>query len=87
MSVTIRSLGFSPSGESFDFKEDLAEATNVLHEAFHKQYFKSDLGGDASLVGPFIRTHLTAGIIGGEVHVAEFPEVGIVGVTLWFGPG
>jgi hypothetical protein len=49
-------------------------------------YFLSGLGQNEALVKPCIRAHLMSGVIGGEIHVAELPNVGIVGVAMWFGP-
>jgi hypothetical protein len=51
------------------------------------EYFLSALGGDKSLVEPFLLGHIKATVIGGQLFVAELPGTGIVGVGLWFGPG
>jgi hypothetical protein len=45
------------------------------------EYFLHALGGDQSLVEPFLMAHAKATIIGGQLFI------GIVGVALWFGPG
>ncbi|KAJ7625227.1 hypothetical protein DFH06DRAFT_740809 [Mycena polygramma] len=67
--------------------QEIREATRVLHEAFGKRYFLSALGGDESLVEPFLLAHVKATVIGGQLFLAELPGTGIVGVGLWFGPG
>lgn len=51
------------------------------------EYFKSSLGVKDEFVRPCARAHLMSGVIGGEIHVAELPGVGIVGVAMWFRPG
>ncbi|KAJ7910652.1 hypothetical protein B0H13DRAFT_600824 [Mycena leptocephala] len=68
-------------------EEETREAARVLHEAFEKKYFLHALGGDQSLVEPFLMAHVKATIIGGQLFIAELPGTGIVGVALWFGPG
>ncbi|KAJ7734014.1 hypothetical protein DFH07DRAFT_967769 [Mycena maculata] len=68
-------------------KEEFREAARVLHEAFHKRYFLPALGGDETLVEPFLLAHVRATIIGGQLFIAELPDTGIVGVALWFRPG
>ncbi|KAJ7482370.1 hypothetical protein B0H11DRAFT_2232567 [Mycena galericulata] len=67
--------------------QEIREATRVLHEAFGKKYFLPALGGDQSLVEPFLLAHVKATVIGGQLFLAELPGVGIVGVGLWLGPG
>ncbi|KIJ36705.1 hypothetical protein M422DRAFT_211995 [Sphaerobolus stellatus SS14] len=80
MSIQIRHIS-DPS------EEEMLRAANVLHEAFGKQYFLGALGGNQSLVEPFLLGHVKAAVIGGNLYVAELPNEGIVGVALWFGPG
>lgn len=50
-------------------------------------YFIGSLGGDRSLVTPFLRAHLNAAVIDGKIYFAEDPFDGVVGVAIWFGPG
>ncbi|KAI0326405.1 hypothetical protein GY45DRAFT_1373960 [Cubamyces sp. BRFM 1775] len=68
---------------------DLDKYTKLLAEAFHYQFFGGALGNDRSLQEPMIRAHIAAALVPGEgeVHVAELPDVGVVGVAVWFGPG
>ncbi|RPD60188.1 hypothetical protein L226DRAFT_535116 [Lentinus tigrinus ALCF2SS1-7] len=82
MSVTVREVS-NPSDAELDLY------AKILAEAFHYSYFGGGLGGNKDLQEPFLRAHLTAALAKGEgeIHVGELPEVGVVGVTLWFGPG
>ncbi|KAK7001627.1 hypothetical protein R3P38DRAFT_2730455 [Favolaschia claudopus] len=80
MSISVRQLTQPTDDETRD-------ATRVLHEAFERKYFLPALGGDQSLVEPFLLAHVKATVIGGQLYVAELPGTGIVGVALWFGPG
>jgi hypothetical protein len=50
---------------------------------------KRELGGSQELSGPFWKSTVIAGLLGGEVWVAETlttPKK-IVGCAVWFGPG
>ncbi|KAF8870904.1 hypothetical protein CPB84DRAFT_1754256 [Gymnopilus junonius] len=78
MSITVHRLE-NPS------EDDMKRAAHVLHEAFQRRYFLFSLG-DESLVEPFLLAHVRATAIGGQLYVAVLPDVGIVGVGLWFGP-
>ncbi|EIW57678.1 uncharacterized protein TRAVEDRAFT_65412 [Trametes versicolor FP-101664 SS1] len=82
MSVVVREVT-NPS------EADLAQYTKVLAEAFGYQFFGTALGGDRSLQEPTLLAQINAALVNGEgeVHVAELPEVGVVGVAVWFGPG
>ncbi|KAI9066265.1 hypothetical protein FKP32DRAFT_1674011 [Trametes sanguinea] len=82
MSATVRQVT-SPS------EAELDKYVKLLAEAFHYQFFAGGLGGDKSLQEPIIHAHVAAALVNGEgeVHVAELPEVGPVGVSVWFGPG
>ncbi|KAF8193020.1 hypothetical protein BJ912DRAFT_961764 [Pholiota molesta] len=79
MTATIRHIAH-PSDK------DVEICTDVIYEAFNRRYFLSGLGKNEALVKPCIRAHLMSGVIGGEIHVAELPDIGIVGVAMWFGP-
>jgi hypothetical protein len=51
-------------------------------------YFFDALGGDESLVRQLLRAHITTALFAGdEVYYAEIPGQGVVGVSVWFGPG
>ena len=43
--------------------------------------------GDVEFFGDFHRSTVVAGLLGGEVYVAENASQDIVGVAVWFGPG
>lgn len=47
-----------------------------------KGFFLSGLGGDKSLVVPILRAQLIAGVVGGEVYLAEQEGVGIIGAAV-----
>ncbi|KJA22727.1 hypothetical protein HYPSUDRAFT_1084245 [Hypholoma sublateritium FD-334 SS-4] len=79
MSATIRHIR-NPTGKDVD------DCTEVLYEAFNRRYFFSGLAKNETFVKPCLRAHLMSGVIGGEIHVAEVQDVGIVGVAMWFGP-
>ncbi|KAJ6542606.1 hypothetical protein B0H19DRAFT_1310247 [Mycena capillaripes] len=51
------------------------------------EYFLPALGGDQSLVEPFLLAHVKVTIIGGQLFIAEILGSGIVDAALWFGPG
>ncbi|KAI0776864.1 hypothetical protein BD413DRAFT_231135 [Trametes elegans] len=81
MSVTVRQVSNIP-------ESDLDAYTKVLAESFGYQFFAGALGNDRELQEPIHRAHLGAANTGeGEVHIAELPDVGVVGVAVWFGPG
>ncbi len=40
-----------------------------------------------SLMSEFNRAVVHAGLVGGQLYVAELPDVGIVGAAIWYGPG
>jgi len=68
-------------------EEELDKTADALARAFNYSYFLSALGGKRELVAPFLRAHVNATLLGGEVYVVEAPTDGIVGGALWFGPG
>ncbi|KDR68744.1 hypothetical protein GALMADRAFT_1027200 [Galerina marginata CBS 339.88] len=81
MVATVRCIS-NPTDKEID------TCTDVIYEAFGGRFsFLSELGNDKALLKPYIRARLMAGFIGGEVHVLELPDVGIVGAATWFGPG
>lgn len=49
------------------------------------EFFGTALGGDKSLQEPTLLAQINAALVNGEgeVHVAELPEVGVVGVAVW----
>ncbi len=70
--------------EAFDystFKHIVAHRLNKTLK-LSTGFFLSGLGGDKSLVVPILRAQLTAGVVGGEVYLAEQEGVGIVGATV-----
>ncbi|EPQ55011.1 hypothetical protein GLOTRDRAFT_138743 [Gloeophyllum trabeum ATCC 11539] len=79
MSFSIRQL-INPSDKELD------ETADVLAKAFEYSYFLSALGGNRELVVPFLRAHLNAALLEGEIYVVEVPTDGIVGGAVWFGP-
>ncbi|KAI9000437.1 acyl-CoA N-acyltransferase [Trametes punicea] len=82
MSVTIREVTELSEAEMDKYNK-------LLAEAFHYQLFGGALGNDRSLQEPMMRAHLAPALVNGsgEVHVAELPDVGAVGVAIWFRPG
>ncbi|KAI0667418.1 acyl-CoA N-acyltransferase [Trametes maxima] len=82
MSVVVREVT-NPSDADLDLWAKL------LAEAFGYSYFSGGFAKDKSLQEPALRAHMTAALVegDGEVHVAELPDVGVAGVTVWFGPG
>ncbi|KAI0776854.1 hypothetical protein BD413DRAFT_490968 [Trametes elegans] len=67
---------------------DKRSYTKLLAEAFG--YHESRCLGNAGfLQEPILEAHLNAAQLDGEgeIHVAEFPGVGVAGVAVWFGPG
>ncbi|RPD60175.1 acyl-CoA N-acyltransferase [Lentinus tigrinus ALCF2SS1-6] len=82
MSVTVRQVT-DPSEAEID------AYTKLLAEAFSYRFFAFALGGDKDLQEPMHRAHITAALAnnGGEVHIAELPDEGVVGVAVWFPPG
>ncbi|KDQ25063.1 hypothetical protein PLEOSDRAFT_1107975 [Pleurotus ostreatus PC15] len=50
-------------------------------------FIKMTIGRDPELVVPFVNAVLLAGMIEGEIHVAEDASGTIVGGAVWFGPG
>ncbi|KAJ7465269.1 hypothetical protein FB451DRAFT_1370112 [Mycena latifolia] len=61
---------------------EIQEAAKVLHEAFQRQYFLSVLGGDETLVEPFLLAHVRATILGGQLYIAQLPDAQLVGIAL-----
>ncbi|KAF7376940.1 N-acetyltransferase domain-containing protein [Mycena sanguinolenta] len=66
---------------------------NVLGNAFKSDFSTAVVTGhdptdtDTSHVGPFWKSTVIAGLLGGEVYVAETVDGEIVGCAVWFGPG
>ncbi|ESK88655.1 acetyltransferase [Moniliophthora roreri MCA 2997] len=65
--------------------QQVKEIVKVFHEANKRKFFLFALK-DESLVEPFIEAMVRGTVIGGQLYVVETPD-GIVGATLWFGPG
>jgi len=67
---------------------DVQAATKVMSDAFHEDKFLSILmGGHKELLFNLELSVIKAGLIGGEVYVAEDVRGNIIGSTVWFGPG
>ena len=45
------------------------------------------IGNLPDLLSVELEAVVRAGLVGGEVFVAETPEDGAIGATIWFGPG
>ena len=58
---------------------------SLLTQSFNSEFFGGALGNDRILQEPMIRAHLAAALVPGEgeVHVAELPDAGVVGVAVW----
>ncbi|PIL35482.1 hypothetical protein GSI_02210 [Ganoderma sinense ZZ0214-1] len=69
--------------------DELDQYAKLLAESFNYNFFGSALNKDKALQEPMMRAHMAAALVKGEgeVHVAELPDVGVVGVAVWFGPG
>ncbi|KAI0776855.1 hypothetical protein BD413DRAFT_230906 [Trametes elegans] len=82
MSVIVREVSQLSENETKEY-------TKLLAEAFEYRFFGDGFGDDKSLQEPIIEAQLNAAQIDGqgEIHVAEIPGVGAVGVAIWFGPG
>lgn len=67
-------------------ENDVQSATKVMHEAFQDDKFLNILlGGHNDLLLDLILSVVKAGLIGGEVCVAEDAR-GFIGSIVWFGP-
>ncbi|KAJ7661933.1 hypothetical protein DFH06DRAFT_1325259 [Mycena polygramma] len=73
---------------------EMNEVEGVLGRAFTGDLFTALVTGhnpadpDNSYIGPFWKTTVVAGLLGGEVYVAETADTGkIIGCAVWFGPG
>ncbi|KAH9902675.1 hypothetical protein C8Q73DRAFT_785325 [Cubamyces lactineus] len=68
---------------------DFNKYITLVAEAFHYDFFGGGMGNDKNMQAPMIRSHIAAALVPGqgELHVAELPDVGVVGVATWFGPG
>ncbi|KAI9066266.1 hypothetical protein FKP32DRAFT_1589778 [Trametes sanguinea] len=98
--VTVREV-VKPSGTRPDFFTTYCDIdplgwqrpnlTNMSNCSLERdlEFFNGGLGNDVTLQEPIILSHVAAALVDdeGEVHVAELPEVGPVGVAVWFGPG
>ncbi|KAJ3554635.1 hypothetical protein NM688_g3003 [Phlebia brevispora] len=80
MSYTIR-----PAPQASD--AELDKVTDLLIEAFGRDFIASLVGGNKSLAEPYVRAQLTAAKAGGDLLFAEHEEAGVVGVATHFGPG
>ncbi|KAI0326404.1 hypothetical protein GY45DRAFT_1373959 [Cubamyces sp. BRFM 1775] len=82
MSITVREV-------TSVSEADLDKYTKLVAEAFHYDFFGGGMGNDKAMQEPMIRSHIAAALVPGEgeLHVAEMPDVGVVGVATWFGPG
>jgi len=74
---------------------EIGEVESVLSRAFTGDLLTAVVTGhdpkdpDISHIGPFWTSTIVAGLLGGEVYVAETVEAPhkIVGCAVWFGPG
>jgi len=67
--------------------EEINKLSYALAEAFEKRFFPDVLDNSEEYMFESIRAHVNGGIIDGEVYVVETQDKGIVGGTVWFGPG
>ncbi len=47
-------------------------------------FFGSALNKDKTLQEPMMHAHMAAALAEGEVHIAELPSAGVVGVAVWY---
>ncbi|KAM5531780.1 hypothetical protein V8D89_014550 [Ganoderma adspersum] len=82
MAATVRQVS-APSDDQLD------QYAKILAESFNYSFFGSALNKDKALQEPMMHAHMAAALVKdeGEVHIAELPGVGVVGVAVWFGPG
>ncbi|TEB20737.1 hypothetical protein FA13DRAFT_1819955 [Coprinellus micaceus] len=68
--------------------EQTKSLTKTLGDAFKDEPFTNVVtNGDVEFFGDFHRSTVVAGLLGGEVYVAENANKDIIGVAVWFGPG
>ncbi|KAJ7614303.1 hypothetical protein DFH06DRAFT_1484389 [Mycena polygramma] len=72
----------------------LSQVQSVLAKAFTNDVFTAVVTGhtpgepDTGHIGPFWVSTVVAGLLGGEVYIAETADTNeIVGCAVWFGPG
>ncbi|KAJ7865631.1 hypothetical protein B0H14DRAFT_2734062 [Mycena olivaceomarginata] len=66
----------------------LPEIKEVEEDLFTAVVLGHDDDSDTSGIGPFHTSMVIAGLLGGEVYVAETTDTGkIAGCAVWFGPG
>ncbi|KAF8237728.1 hypothetical protein L208DRAFT_1375528 [Tricholoma matsutake] len=72
---------------------EISDIENILAAAFDEDVFTAtvigmeQVGSSRELIGPFWKSTVIAGLLAGEVYVAETPDTQkIVGCTVWFGP-
>ncbi|TBU21158.1 hypothetical protein BD311DRAFT_870011 [Dichomitus squalens] len=70
-------------------EDELGTYSKLLAEAFGYGFFGSALNNHKTLQEPIMSAHMNAALLEnvGEVDIAELPEVGVVGVAVWFHPG
>ncbi|KAJ7364464.1 hypothetical protein DFH08DRAFT_839381 [Mycena albidolilacea] len=91
----VRKLDLSTAVDTTDPRTlpEIKEVEEVLGKAFTGDYFTAvvlghDDDGDTSGTRPFHTSMVVAGLLGGEVYVAETADTDkIAGCAVWFGPG
>ncbi|TBU51883.1 hypothetical protein BD310DRAFT_953029 [Dichomitus squalens] len=70
-------------------EDELGIYSKLLAEAFGYAFFGGALNNDKALQEPMMSAHMNAALLEnvGEVDIAELPDVGVVGVAVWFHPG
>ncbi|KLO11091.1 hypothetical protein SCHPADRAFT_488459 [Schizopora paradoxa] len=67
---------------------DIDATSKVMSEAFYNEIStRVFLGGHLELTSDFVSAIVKAGIVGGEVYVAEDNFGKIIGASVWFPPG
>ncbi|KAJ7260304.1 hypothetical protein B0H12DRAFT_1048525 [Mycena haematopus] len=91
MSYRVRQL--TPANPPYSEGPEMDAIQDVLSKAFQSDFFTAVITGhdptgtDTSHVGPFWKSTVIAGLLGGEVYVAETIDEKIIGCAVWFGPG
>ena len=75
-------------GDAFNYRTlRFARSFRRLHcltVTAHVEFFAGALMNDRELQVPIYRAHIAAALTGeGEVHIAEIPGEGVVGVSVW----
>ncbi|KAK7464364.1 hypothetical protein VKT23_006531 [Stygiomarasmius scandens] len=82
MTYSIRQIN-SPASDA-----ELEAILDCQASAFAKDHFAYVcIDADRTLLKPFIRSVVIAGLLAGEVYVAESQDKQIIGTSVWFPPG